>query len=363
MKKKIQIIVLISILLISTNFVSISTANDPLKNQPLALLAYYPVSHDFGDVKKGETNSTTFEIWNAGCCSVLYELYENEEWIQVTPTEGQTTGEHDIITVIIETSNLTYGLHTSNITISSNAGNGNFTVTVKVISAIPVIDITVDEAWNLLTDTSNGIQIPVDVRTEEEWRAGYIDTPSPENPRHYSYLEWYDPNILQDFMSTYDGQQLILYCGIGGRSKNAANMLAENNFNGIIYNMLGGLTEWKNKGYPIEGYTTFQIMNLKGGIGSVSIDIKNNGTYTAKNMSVDINVVGGLFSMIDFTSSCRNCENPLAPNATKTESTSKDGYIFGFGSIQITVSAWAKNADKITIKQEGFVFGLLILIR
>ena len=143
----------------------------------------------------------------------------------------------------------------------------------------------------------------------------------------------------------------------------AANILAENNFNGTIYNMLGGLNEWKNQGYPTDGYTTFEIMNFQGGFGTISIDIKNNGSFTAKNITIEINVIGGFFSAIDFTSSCINCPVPLAPNATETESTRKDGFIIGFGPIEITASAMAGNADKITVKQEGYIFGLLIILR
>jgi len=362
MKKKMQIIVFISIFLISTNFVGISTANNSLNNQSFVTLGYSPQSHDFGDMDKGEVNITSFLIWNAGCCTLHYGLYENEEWLEVEPTSGDSIGEQDTILVTINTTNLTYGYHESNINIITNDVNANFTVTVNVISN-KIIDITVDQAWDLLTTTSNGIQIPIDVRTEEEWKTEHIDTPSPENPRHHNYLEWANPNILQEFISTYNGKEIILYCGIGGRSKNAANILKENNFDGIIYNILGGITEWKNKGYPTEGYTTFQIMNFQGGIGSVSVDIKNNGSFTAKNITIEIKVVGGFFSGINFTSSCINCPTPLAPNATETESTRKDGYILGFGPIEITVSAMAKNVDKVTVKQEGFIFGLFILIK
>lgn len=359
--KKIQTILLISILLILTNFTVISTANKPISTQSLALLNYDPENHDFGEMLKGEVNSTTFEIWNAGCCNVHYFLFEDEEWIQVDPTEGVSVGEHDIITVTIDTTNLTFGQHEGTIKITSNAGEGNFTVTVTIISE-NLIDITVEEAWNLLTDTTNGIQIPIDVRTDEEWKTEHIDTPKPENPIHHSYLEWADPNILQDFISTYDGQEIIVYCKVGGRSKAAANILIENNFNGVVYNMLGGITDWKNKGYPTDGHTTFQIINFQTGLGSISFDIKNNGTFTAKNISAEINIVGGFFSAIDFTSSCLNCPIPLAPNATTTESTRKDGLILGFGQIEITVSAWANNVDKITMKQEGYILGILIII-
>lgn len=38
-------------------------------------------------------------------------------------------------------------------------------------------DISVDEAWALLNNASNGIQIPIDVRTDPEWIPEHIDTP------------------------------------------------------------------------------------------------------------------------------------------------------------------------------------------
>ena len=362
MKKKIQIIVLISIFLISTNFVGISAGDNPYKNQALVALSYFLESYDFGDLLKGQVDNTTFEIWNSGCCSLNYNLYEDEEWIEVDPTSGESHSEHDIIAVRINTTNLTLGFHTSNIAIESNGGNDNFTVTVNVI-VDNLIDITVDEAWDLLNDTSNGIQIPIDVRTEDEWKTEHIDTPYPENPRHHDYFEWSDSNVFQEFISTYNGQDLIIYCASGGRSKSAANMLVENEFNGLVYNMLGGFNEWKNQGYPTEGYTTLQIGNFQPEFGSLNIDIKNNGSFTAKNISVVISVVGGFFSGINLTSSCINCQTPLEPDQTTTEGTRKDGFIFGFGPIEITVSAWAKNVDKITTKKEGFVFGLFIMIK
>jgi rhodanese-related sulfurtransferase len=361
MKKKIQIIMLI-IILFSTSFVGITAGDKYTETQSLKQLSYYPESHDFGDMLKGQSNITTFEIWNSGCCYLYYELFEDEEWIEVDPTEGGSTyDEHNTITVSINTTNLTYGLHEGKINIISNGGEGNFTVIVNVLYD-NLIDITVEEAWDLLNDTSNGIQIPIDVRTDDEWKNEHIDTPIPENPKHHNYLNWYDPDILQDFISTYDGQQIIVYCKSGGRSKAAATMLVDNEFNGVVYNMLGGITEWKNQGYPTDGYTTFQIMNFQPNIGSVSIDIKNNGSFTAKNISVEIQVTGGYLSYINLISTCTDCEKPLEPNGTKTESTIKDGFIFGFGPIEITVSVWAKNADKITVKEEGFAFGFFISI-
>jgi len=112
------------------------------------------------------------------------------------------------------------------------------------------IDLTVEEVWDLVTDTSNGIQYLIDVRTDAEWINEHIETPYPEHARHHCKCEWEDETILQDFMDFYEGKEIILYCLSGGRSVGAANILIDNGFDGTIYNMVGGITYWKNNGYP-----------------------------------------------------------------------------------------------------------------
>jgi len=112
------------------------------------------------------------------------------------------------------------------------------------------IEITVEEAWNLLNDTSNGIQIPIDVRTDNEWKSEHINTPKPENPKHHNFLEWNEELILVEFMELYNGKNIIVYCRTGSRSLSAINILVDNGFNGVIFNMLGGITEWKANGLP-----------------------------------------------------------------------------------------------------------------
>jgi rhodanese-related sulfurtransferase len=111
-------------------------------------------------------------------------------------------------------------------------------------------NLTVEETWNLLNDTSNGIQIPIDVRTDPEWIYEHIDTPRPEHPRHHCKCEWSSETILNEFMTLYEGETIILYCLGGYRSVEAANILIDNGYNGEIYNMLGGITAWKESGYP-----------------------------------------------------------------------------------------------------------------
>lgn len=125
-------------------------------------------------------------------------------------------------------------------------------------AALPTIsgghtNITVEEALELFTNTNNGIQIPIDVRTDGEWIDEHIDTPPPENPKHHPDLHHSNDTQLQEFKALYNGREIILYCRSGYRSFVATNLLIDNEFNGTIYNMLGGINAWKAAGYPTIG--------------------------------------------------------------------------------------------------------------
>ncbi|HEC94378.1 MAG TPA: DUF1573 domain-containing protein, partial [Thermoplasmatales archaeon] len=100
-------------------------------------LSYSPTSHNFGEKAEGETDSTTFSVWNSGSGLLEYELLETCEWVTVSPLDGESTGEHDTITVSIDTTGLTEGLYTCDISITSNGGNGIFTVRVTVFTPHP----------------------------------------------------------------------------------------------------------------------------------------------------------------------------------------------------------------------------------
>ena len=108
----------------------------------LGLLAFSPKSHHFGDKLEGETDSTTFEVWRSGgCCALEYTLSWSCSWVNVFPTSGVSHGEHDVITVNIDTTGLIPGTHICNILIESftNGGSGTFTATVNVIADYPVL--------------------------------------------------------------------------------------------------------------------------------------------------------------------------------------------------------------------------------
>ncbi len=104
-------------------------------------LAFYPQSHYFGIVMEGVTDETTFEIWNSGTGTVTYSLSWDESWVTVSPTSGTSTGEHDLITVTIDTTGLPFGsTQECYIDIESNAGNKVFVLWV-IIGTTPKIEI------------------------------------------------------------------------------------------------------------------------------------------------------------------------------------------------------------------------------
>jgi hypothetical protein len=104
-------------------------------------LAFYPQSHYFGVIMEGVTEETTFEIWNSGTGTVSYELSWDEPWVSVSPTSGSSSGEHDLITVTIDTTGLPLGSsQESYIDITSNGGNKVFALWV-IIGTTPKVEI------------------------------------------------------------------------------------------------------------------------------------------------------------------------------------------------------------------------------
>ncbi|MCK4332224.1 MAG: PGF-CTERM sorting domain-containing protein [Thermoplasmatales archaeon] len=113
--------------------------------------AYGPISHDFGYMDEGETDSTDFEIWNAGTGTLTYSFspatFWDEShscsWVDLSPTSGSSTGERDTITVDIDTTDLSVGYHYCRFYISSNdVEGGYFTVDVNIVLAPPAVTPT-----------------------------------------------------------------------------------------------------------------------------------------------------------------------------------------------------------------------------
>ncbi len=210
-------------------------------------------------------------------------------------------------------------------------------------------NITVAEAYNLINITEN-LKI--------------IDCRGLEGCSHCQFNRGHLPGAeLNDNPTTLyqNSADILVYSVDGSVGEDFCSDLLDHVF-GNIYNLIGGYNAWVAAGYPLEGPTYLEVMNIDSKLGFITVEIKNIGGFIASDISVEIKVVGGFFSRINFTSSCINCQKILEAGAIKTESTRKDGYIFGFGNIEITISTWAHNANKVTVKKEGFIFGFLIFI-
>ena len=109
------------------------------------VLSYSPTYHDFGTIQEGQTYQTTFDIWNCGTGTLDWSLSDSYSWLTYSPTSGSSTGEHDTVTVTIDTTGLSPGSYSGSISISSNGGSGTFTVTFTISSSIWSASITAEE--------------------------------------------------------------------------------------------------------------------------------------------------------------------------------------------------------------------------
>jgi len=127
---------------------------------------------------------------------------------------------------------------------------------IEASGKVEIFNITVSQAWNMLNSDEDGIQHPVDVRYFNEYFGERIATPHIYDKPLLFTLQWMEsPYLLNIFKTIFKGKEIILYCRTGNRSYIAGKMLEEAGFEGKIYNMLGGIVEWKNQGLPtVKGF-------------------------------------------------------------------------------------------------------------
>jgi len=105
-------------------------------------LDYTPTSHDFGVMAVGETDSFVFKIWNDGVGVLEYSLSTVDSWLDVSPLSGDSAGEHDNISVMIDTTGMTAGMsYHGDIMLDSNGGSGVFGVDVYVSDGSGGMDV------------------------------------------------------------------------------------------------------------------------------------------------------------------------------------------------------------------------------
>jgi len=111
--------------------------------------------------------------------------------------------------------------------------------------------------------------------------------------------------------------------------------------------------------------TELEIHGIEGKIGEVIVAVLNVGDTIADNILITISVEGGILGNIDIHHECVGCDQcgtTLEPGAMKIESTLEEGFIIGFGQVEIIVTASASNAVEITKTLNGLVLGPIIII-
>lgn len=98
------------------------------------------------------------------------------------------------------------------------------------------------ETLKKMQDSSKTVQL-IDVRTPEEFRAGYIAGAININA--------YETDFVQQLERLDRNRPLVVYCKVGGRSAKAASELAKLGFENV-YDLSGGMLSWENRGLPLE---------------------------------------------------------------------------------------------------------------
>ncbi len=104
-------------------------------------LIYTPTFYDFGIMNVDETDMTTFELWNSGAFQLNYTLSESCDWVDIFPLIGNSSGEHDTISINVDTTGLAPGPYQCPVSIQSNGGTGVFSVSLYIPSGEEFLDV------------------------------------------------------------------------------------------------------------------------------------------------------------------------------------------------------------------------------
>lgn len=101
--------------------------------------------------------------------------------------------------------------------------------------------ITIEKFESILSAKSNALVL--DVRTPQEFAGGHI--------AGAVNLDIYDPGFKDALGKLDKTRPVLVYCKSGGRSGEAAGMMAAMGFR-EVYNLNGGMLAWTNAGKPVD---------------------------------------------------------------------------------------------------------------
>lgn len=105
-----------------------------------------------------------------------------------------------------------------------------------------VIMVSAEEMQELLE--LEDIQL-VDIRTPEEYKTGFIE--------HSQNIDYSSPTFEEDLTKLDKTKPIMVYCKSGGRSGKCSKKLKDAGFI-KVYDLEGGITEWKFSGNEIKTF-------------------------------------------------------------------------------------------------------------
>ena len=155
-------------------------------------------------------------------------------------------------------------------------------IPIETVKAQTYTDISVQTAYEMI---NNHTQYPnlfiLDVREQYEYDESHL--------HNAILIPLGDIDSRINELEPYKGTEILVYCRTGGRSRVASENLADNHNFTKIYNMLGGITDWIDAGYPVWtsdngqgqptiGFSfTFFVMMLFGMITNLLMYYKKHG--------------------------------------------------------------------------------------
>jgi predicted secreted protein len=135
-------------------------------------ISFWPESLSFTAVEGGSNPAIkTLDIWNSGIGTLNWTLSDDAAWLSENPTGGNSTSAHDIVVLSVNTTGMSAGDYSANITITApGASNSPQVVPVSLHISPPTLEISFSPE-SLSFTAGEGGSTPAN-QTLEIWNSG-----------------------------------------------------------------------------------------------------------------------------------------------------------------------------------------------